>query len=224
MTLESLIFESVASSELVQLQRPVVEIGQPTSPTGKINICMLALDLGTKAGYAIRRRDGTIIHGTQAFTPRASWSPGQRWQRYRSWLVELIVANQVHAIAYEDVKRHVGTDAAHVYGAFRAILEMVADAHNLQLHAVGVGTIKKSWTGWGDASKQAMLAEARRRGFRPDSDNAADALAILDWAVSMESGGMVRLGDGSLPDPQSVSRTRRAAKGSGQHGLAQGAA
>lgn len=28
---------------------------------------------------------------------------------------------------------------------------------------------------------------ARCRGFRPDSDNAADALAILHWAIDQEN-------------------------------------
>lgn len=64
---------------------------------------------------------------------------------------------------------------------------MVADSHRLTLVPVGVGTIKKHWTGRGNADKGAMQAEARRRGYRPESDNDADALAILDWAVAKES-------------------------------------
>lgn len=147
---------------------------------------VLALDLGTKCGYAVRRRDGRIIHGTEVFTPRKSWTPGQRWQRFRTWLGEVIQREQVHGIAYEEVKRHTGTDAAHVYGAFLALVEMAADTHMLTLHPVGVGTVKKHWTGRGNADKAAMVSEAKRRGFRPDSDNAADALAVLSWACTQE--------------------------------------
>lgn len=155
-------------------------------PVEKINITVLALDLGTKCGYALRNRDGKIIHGTEAFTPRKSWTPGQRWQRFRSWLNETIVTHQVHAIAYEDVKRHIGTDAAHAYGAFLALVELAADSHRLTLHPVGVGTIKKQFTGKGNAKKDEMVADAKRRGFRPEDDNAADAIAILDWAIKQE--------------------------------------
>lgn len=156
-------------------------------PAEKINITILALDLGTKCGYAIRSRDGKIIHGTEAFTPRKSWTAGQRWQRFRSWLSETIVTNQINAIVYEDVRRHIGTDAAHAYGAFLALMELAADSHRLTLAPVGVGVIKKHWTGRGNAKKDEMLAEAKRRGFRPETDNDADALAILDWAIKQEA-------------------------------------
>lgn len=155
-------------------------------PKPETNIVILALDLGTKTGYAIRDRDGRTIHGTEVFTPRKSWTPGQRWQRFRSWLSDTIVKHQVNRIAYEDVRRHIGTDAAHAYGAFLAFVEVLADSHNLTLQPVGVGTVKKHWTGKGNAKKDEMIAEAKRRGFRPDGDNSADALAILDWAVSKE--------------------------------------
>ncbi|WP_053497146.1 hypothetical protein [Achromobacter xylosoxidans] len=150
------------------------------------NVNILALDLGTKLGWAVRSRDGRVAHGTQVFTPRASWSRGQRWLRARSFLSELITSRQVHAIAYEDVKRHMGTDAAHAYGAFLCLVEMLADSHRLRLLPVGVKTIKKHWTGNGNADKAAMEAQARARGFRPESDNDADALAILHWAVAQE--------------------------------------
>ncbi|KDD44817.1 hypothetical protein L532_2313 [Bordetella bronchiseptica OSU095] len=154
--------------------------------TSALNVNILALDLGTKLGWAVRGRDGRISHGTEVFTPRASWSPGQRWLRARSFLVEVITQRQVHAIAYEDVKRHTGTDAAHAYGAFLCIVEMLAGSHRLRLLPVGVSTIKKHWTGKGNADKAAMLTQAKARGFRPETDNDADALAILSWAVAQE--------------------------------------
>lgn len=151
-----------------------------------VNVSILALDLGTKLGWAVRARDGKVVHGTEVFTPRASWSPGQRWLRVRSFLTDLIARHQIHAIAYEDVKRHMGTDAAHAYGAFLCIVQMVADSHRAALHPVGVKTIKKFWTGNGNADKDAMTAQAKARGFKPESDNDADALAILHWAVAQE--------------------------------------
>ncbi|WOB75914.1 hypothetical protein [Achromobacter xylosoxidans] len=151
-----------------------------------VNVNILALDLGTKLGWALQMRDRPITHGTESFAPRKSWSPGQRWQRFRTFLHEVVAHNNVHVIAYEDVKRHAGTDAAHAYGAFLALTELVADSHRARLVPVGVGTIKKHWTGKGNADKAAMEAQARARGFRPESDNDADALAILHWAVAQE--------------------------------------
>lgn len=168
------------------------ELGTPTVPdvpgnVPALNVNILALDLGTKLGWALLPRGGQITHGTESFAPRKSWSPGQRWQRFRTFLHEVVSRQNVHVIAYEDVKRHAGTDAAHAYGAFLALTELVADSHRVRLAPVGVGTIKKHWTGKGNADKAAMLAEARGRGFRPESDNDADALAILSWAMQQEA-------------------------------------
>ncbi|WP_103035292.1 crossover junction endodeoxyribonuclease RuvC [Castellaniella caeni] len=148
---------------------------------------LLALDLGNYTGYAVRRRDGTIIHGTENFSPRKSWTPGQRWFRYRSWLSALIEREQIHVVTFERVVfGHSSASASDAYGGFKALTEMVADAHHCDLSSVAVPTIKKHWTGSGRAKKPDMIAEARRRGFRPDSDNAADALAILHWAIDQE--------------------------------------
>ncbi|WP_315132834.1 hypothetical protein [Achromobacter marplatensis] len=160
--------------------------GSTVAPEPGVNVCILALDLGTKLGWAVLSRDGRIVHGTEAFTPRKSWTPGQRWLRARSFLTDVIVRHQVHAIAYEDVKRHAGTDAAHAYGAFLCLVQMVADSHRTALLPVGVGTIKKHWTGKGNADKDAMKAQAKVRGFSVVDDNDADALAILHWAVDQE--------------------------------------
>ncbi|MFJ1149010.1 hypothetical protein [Bordetella bronchiseptica] len=176
--------DNFARAQSLQMFEPARRVYQGRAPTVNVNI--LALDLGTKLGWAVRGRDGRTSHGTEVFTPRASWSPGQRWLRARSFLVEVITQRQVHAIAYEDVKRHTGTDAAHAYGAFLCIVEMLADSHRLRLLPVGVGTIKKHWTGKGNADKADMIAEAKARGFRPETDNDADALAILSWAVAQE--------------------------------------
>lgn len=163
--------------------RPVIE-----APA--VNVAILALDLGTKTGYALRRRDGRIIHGTEDFTPRSSWAPGQKWLRFRSWLSSLIATHQVTQIAFEDVRRHpLGQVlAAHAYGGFRAMLEMVADQHRVTLDTVGVGQIKKHWTGNGTAKKPEMIDQAKLRGFRVTDDNEADGLAILHWALAKEAG------------------------------------
>lgn len=167
-------------------QAEIANLRNSSSSALAVNVNILALDLGTKLGWALQLRGGQITHGTESFAPRKSWSPGQRWQRFRTFLRQVVAHNNVHVIAYEDVKRHAGTDAAHAYGAFLAITELVADSHRVRLLPVGVGTIKKHWTGKGNADKAAMLAQARARGYRPETDNDADDLAILSWAVAQE--------------------------------------
>lgn len=158
-------------------------VGKP-----EVNVTVLALDLGTKTGYALRRRDGEIIHGMQDFTPRGSWSPGQRGLRFRAWLGEVLAKEQPNLIAYEEVLLHQGTIAAHVYGLFEGLVWMTADTRNIAVQSQNFAHVKKHWTGTGNAKKDAMLAQARARGFRPVDDNAADALAILHLALAKERG------------------------------------
>ena len=156
-----------------------------------LNVNILALDLGTKTGYALRRRDGRVQHGTVNFTPRKGWSEGQKWVRYRAWLASIMRDEQIHRVAYELVIRHEVKgrplwDAAHAYGAFQAITHMVCDSFNVDAIGVNLATVKKSFTGSGRAKKEDMMVQAKARGFKVVDDNDADALAILHWAVDQE--------------------------------------
>lgn len=147
--------------------------------------CILALDLGTQLGWSTRDVNGNVRHGSISFHARKTDGPGQRWLRFAAHLSALKrELGEIHVAYYEDVKRHVGTQAAHAYGAFEAQLQVFCDVNRIRLESIGVGQIKKSWTGRGNADKEAMVAEARRRGFRPVDDNAADSLAILHYAMT----------------------------------------
>lgn len=186
MSLEDLAFPPRAA-DILNVTASMIRASAPEAKPEAHARNLLALDLGTHTGWAVRRRDGTISHGTESFSPRKSWTPGQRWLRYRSWLSALIEREQIHAVTFERVVfGHSSASASDVYGGFRAITEMVVDAHHCTLDSVAVPTVKKHWTGSGRAKKPDMIAEARRRGFRPDTDNAADALAILHWAADRE--------------------------------------
>jgi len=156
----------------------------PARPVHAQNI--LGLDLGTNTGWAIRQRDGMIRHGTVKHNNRKRDHVGQRWLNFRAWLFGVLSAEQIHLLAYEDVRRHEGITAAHAYGAFKAMVEMCAASCNIELLPVGVGVIKKAWTGRGNATKQEMIKEAQRRWFDPRNDNEADALAILHWAAAQD--------------------------------------
>lgn len=171
---------------VTDFDRPAVVV-EPT-----INI--LALDLGTSCGWALSR-GGVLTYGTKDFHPRRSDSAGQRWLKFRALLANQYVASgELHTVYYEDVQAHGPKDkpntlAAHVYGGFLAHLEAWADVQRVRLVPVGVGQVKKHWTGRGNAKKEDMVAEARRRKFKvaADEDNTADALAILHLAIEMET-------------------------------------
>ena len=151
--------------------------------------CILALDLGTTTGWALRSHDGLITSGTASFRPGRYDGGGMRYLRFTNWLTELDrLSGPIAAIWFEEVRRHAGTDAAHVYGGLMASLSGWGELRGIRYEGVPVGTIKRHATGKGNAPKQAMIDAARAKGFSPEDDNEADAIAILLWAFDARGG------------------------------------
>ena len=151
--------------------------------------CILALDLGTTTGWAIRGHDGLVTTDTASFKPGQYDGGGMRYLRFTNWLTEVDrLSGPISAIWFEEVRRHAGTDAAHVYGGLMASLTSWAELRGIPYEGVPVGTIKRHATGKGNAPKQAMIDAARARGFSPADDNEADAIAILHWAIETQGG------------------------------------
>jgi hypothetical protein len=160
-----------------------------TTPPPKPSDTHLALDLGTTTGWALRGPDGLITSGTVSFRPGRYDGGGMRYLRFTNWLTEIDrLSGPVAAIWFEEVRRHAGTDAAHVYGGLLAVLTSWAELRGVAYAGVPVGTIKRHATGHGNANKQAMIAAAQARGFSPTDDNEADAIAILLWAIETKGG------------------------------------
>jgi hypothetical protein len=150
---------------------------------------VLALDLGTTTGWALRGFDGLITSGTVSFKPSRFDGGGMRYLRFQTWLSEMDrLAGPIEAIHYEEVRRHIGTDAAHVFGGLMAVLTAWAELRGVPYQGVPVGTIKKHATGKGNASKSMMIEAARTNGFSPADDNEADAIAILLWGIETRGG------------------------------------
>lgn len=139
----------------------------------------LALDLGTNCGFALEHPVEGVQSGTWCFQTRRHEDAGMRFVRFRETLDTMRKNNGVTKIYFEEVRRHAGTTAAHIYGGFMAVLKMWCVANGVSYESVPVGEIKKSFTGKGNAKKDEMIAEAKRRGFSPGDDNEADAIAIL---------------------------------------------
>ncbi|SCK61243.1 hypothetical protein VAR608DRAFT_7019 [Variovorax sp. HW608] len=146
---------------------------------------ILALDLGTTTGWALRGSDGHITSGSESFRPQRFEGGGMRFLRFKRWLTELkAVADGIDALHFEEVRRHVSTDAAHAYGGFLATLTAWCEHHQIPYQGVPVGTIKKHATGKGNAGKEEVIAAIRTRGHTPGDDDEADALALLHWAIA----------------------------------------
>ncbi len=144
---------------------------------------VLALDLGTKTGWAMHD-PVHLFSGTQNFAQGKFAGGGQRFVAFEKWLLaKLEFADQV---VFEAVRRHIGTDAAHIYGGMLAILTKCCEQASIPYEGVPVGTIKKHATGRGNAKKPEMIAAMVAKGHAPKDDNEADALALLYYALEQK--------------------------------------
>jgi hypothetical protein len=151
--------------------------------------CILALDLGTETGWALRGHNGLITSGTVSLRPGRFEGGGMRYLRFTNWLTEIDrLSGPIAAIWFEGVRRHAGTDASHIYGGLMATLTAWAELRGIPYQGVPVGTIKRHVAAKGNADKTAVIAAVRARGFHPADDNEADALAILLWAIETQGG------------------------------------
>jgi crossover junction endodeoxyribonuclease RuvC len=148
---------------------------------------ILCLDLGGKTGWAMKQTDGQITSGTIEFKPGRFEGGGMPFVRFKSWLDEVqSFAGPIQSIHFEEVRRHLGTTAAHVYGGFLACLTSWCEARMIPYEGIPVGTIKRFATGKGNAGKAMVIQAMKSLGHNPADDNESDALAILHLVLSRE--------------------------------------
>lgn len=144
---------------------------------------MLALDLGTRTGWALS--GDPVLYGWIDLKTGRYEGGGMRFLRFRRWLDE-IGEGGLEAIWFEEVRRHRGTDAAHVYGGLLATLTAWCESKRIAYAGVPVGQIKKFATGRGNADKADMITVARAEGCDTHDDNVADAWHLLRLAQTMQ--------------------------------------
>jgi Holliday junction resolvasome RuvABC endonuclease subunit len=151
----------------------------------KIGTAYLGLDLGTHTGFARYdhfAKGGAFLSGQWNFSPKKHDAQSLRFTRFKDE-VRSHLALGVDMVFYEAVRRHMGTDAAHIYGAFLAALHEVCEEYKTPFRGLEVGEIKKFATGKGNAKKEAMVSACAMWGFNPQSEDEADAIAILKFGM-----------------------------------------
>ena len=88
---------------------------------------ILALDLGTNTGWALFQQNEVnagyqVFSGTINLKNDRFQGGGMRFLRFRNWLDDINDSEAITSVYFEEVRRHIGTDAAHVYGGFLATL------------------------------------------------------------------------------------------------------
>ena len=152
---------------------------------------ILALDLGTKTGWAIKSQN-QITSGTIEFKPSRFEGGGMRYLRFQKWLEEINqLTGGIDLVYFEEVRRHLGVDASHAYGGFLAYLTGWCEEKNPKIPYLGipVKAIKKHITGNGNSKKEVVIEAVKKHGYNPKDDNEADALALLH--LVMNEGGLL---------------------------------
>lgn len=139
----------------------------------------IGIDPGTACGWAILSADGRrVASGTWDLASKRHEGGGMRFLRCRRALEELILEGD--RVGYEEVARHRGTAAAHVYGGIVAQVTAHCETVGASYSGRPVGSVKKHATGKGNSGKPAMVSAAEGRWGSVGDDNEADALWVAD--------------------------------------------
>jgi hypothetical protein len=159
----------------------------PMSPEPARTI--LALDLGTTTGWALRSHDGLITSGTVSFRPGRFDGGGMRYLRFTNWLTELDrLSGPIAAIWFEEVRRHAGTDASPRLWRSDGHADRVGRAARRALSGRPRRHDQAPRHRQGQRQEAGHDRAARARGFSPADDNEADAIALLLWAIETNGG------------------------------------
>ena len=145
-----------------------------TLPEQKI----LALDLGTKFGWAYQDEAGAVRWGTERLVKRKG-RPGKILRDFEFWLMAHLITLAPDVVVFENVRRHRGVLAAHAFGAWRCVVLMKCDKLDVPVYEIEVPRIKMVASGKGNATKSEMIEAVCNLGFAVDDEDAADAVAIL---------------------------------------------
>lgn len=140
----------------------------------------LAVDVGTATGWALLDAQGRVLSGTEDLGAKRNSGAGMRYLNCRRWLDRMHAAHGLEEVAFEEVRRHQGVAAAHVYGGLVGILTGWCEEHSIPYTSVPVSAGKAAATGKGNASKDAVLVGVQGWGFSPSFPDESDAIPILE--------------------------------------------
>ena len=141
---------------------------------------ILALDFGTKCGWAIGT-PGDVISDTENFRCRASDSRGMLFVRFDKWINEMLSEHEPDLVVHE--RPHLrGRAPTEVLNGMLAFMVKACRIYRVQYTDCPSTTLKKFATGKGNASKEKMMEAYRERWKKdPVDDNECDARWLLEW-------------------------------------------
>lgn len=146
---------------------------------------MLCLDLGTKTGWASAMPGEAPSH-SHIRLPNDR-GDGAFFSAFRCFLLDMVTVTAPRLIVYEAPLITSGmTHVQTVFRLFGLAAHTVEIAHisEVRCEPANNATVKKFLTDNGRAKKPEVMDAIRARGWEPDDENEADALAVLLWAES----------------------------------------
>jgi hypothetical protein len=161
----------------------------PLTAAGTLDRCILALDLGTSTGWALRSAEGLITSGTASFRPGRYDGGGMRYLRFTNWLTEI---DRLSGPDRRDLVRGGAPPRRNRCGPCL----WRAHGHADRMGGTARRALCRRSRRHDQASRhrQGQRAEGgddrgrRARGFSPADDNEADAIALLLWAIETNGG------------------------------------
>jgi hypothetical protein len=156
---------------------------------------LLALDLATRTGFALERRDGQPpLLGSALMS--GGMHPGRKGADYIDWLGSFIKVNRPERIIYEapfmsaDVKDKDGRPIGNAKTlewlvGIAFVTDILAYRFSVPVSKLATQSARRLFTGSGRSDKDVVMAECRRRGWNPQDKDAADAACLLDAGISL---------------------------------------
>ncbi len=152
------------------------------------SIGILALDTARATGWAVLRADGSLASGTKILG-RKDMRVGPLLANYSDWLSRQVDEYAPEFIYYEQpwVGPKTSQGAALILMSLAGVTHMVGYRNRVMVRAVLNPQVVKHWTGDGGGKrvvrKARVFAEAQARNLAPETEDEADALAILSYAA-----------------------------------------
>ena len=159
---------------------------------------ILALDIATRAGFAIGRpgaipRSGTLVLKRPGEPREVAYSNFLfwLWDRLSTERPALIVKEAPFHLGAFAKKSNSEANVVLSYG-LHAIVEGIAHRHSIRCENVPANTVRKHFIGRADLgkrvkTKQGVISRCHLLGLMPEDckdDNRADALAVFDYAAA----------------------------------------
>lgn len=149
----------------------------------------IGLDLGQSAGWAVMDSDYVLLD-SGVWNNRKIKHKGQLWVTFHGQIIDLIRDWSPSVVCYENIRRHVGTAAAHQYGLLRSCVQ-VTELDNLQIvyRPIEVSSWKKVSVGRGNATKQEYIDWANDTyglSLGMKQEDQAAAIGVVHACVSNE--------------------------------------